>query len=175
MTNFSPQPNATGLVRLGGTIRNLKVTRGSASFVFTAEDQVKLGVFVIASALAGLDGQAATASHYASDLEEAADFLEFVINGQFVKGWVWRNPFKDGDVVLIAAEKKACHWEAFGIARPADHTVALYPHCSRGRTTHYKNAFKWWVMAGGGFLGIVGIPLLVLLAGLVHQHASFET
>ena len=165
MTNFNPQPSATGLVRLRGTIQNLKVTRGSASFVFTANDQSKVGVLAIASALAGLDGQAATASHYASDLEEAADFLEFEMGGQPVKGWAWRNPFKDGDTVYVAAKKADGYWEALGIARPADRTVALYPHCSRGRATHYKNAFKWWVLGGGGASACVFVPLALLTGG----------
>lgn len=31
MTDFLPQPNADGLVKLSGTVRNLKVTRASAS------------------------------------------------------------------------------------------------------------------------------------------------
>ncbi len=164
MTNFNPQPNIAGLVRLKGTIRNLKVKRGSASFVFTASDQSKLGILAIASALAGLDGQAATASHYASDLEEVADFLEFEIGGQPVKGWVWRNPFADGDAVYVAAERVEDHWEAFGVARPADRTVALYPHCSRGRATHYKNAFRWWLI-GGGSVVLALLVFLYLIAG----------
>jgi hypothetical protein len=165
MTNFSPQPSAAGVVRLRGTIRNLKVTRGNASFVFTAADQSRLGILAVASALAGLDGQAAASSHYASDLEEAADFIEFDLDGQPVKGWVWRNPFRDGDAVHVAAERVEDRWEAFGILRPADRTLALYPHCSRGRATHYKNAVKWWLLAGGGSIVLVFFPGMYALFG----------
>jgi len=162
MTNFNPQPNVAGLVRLKGTISNLRVSRRSASFVFTASDQSKLGILAVASALAGLDGQAATASHYASDLEESADYVEFEMGDQPVKGWVWRNPFKEGDGVYVAAEKVGDHWEAFGIARPADRIVALYPHCSRGRATHFKNAFKWWAFGWGGIVLLVGLPIMYI-------------
>lgn len=99
MTNFLPKPNADGLVLLSGTMRNLKVTRASANFVFTESDQTKMGVVAFASAIAGLGGQAMATASNASALEEEADYLEFELDGQLLKGWVWRNPFKDGDEV----------------------------------------------------------------------------
>jgi hypothetical protein len=152
MTNFLPQPNADGLVKLNGTVRNLKVTRASASFVFTESDQTKMGVVAFAAAIAGLGGQAMAIASNASAMEEEADHLEFELDGRQVKGWVWRNPFKEGDEVTVAAEHRADgHWEAFGVQRPADKTVALYPHCSRGRARHLKNAAWWWFFGLGGF------------------------
>jgi hypothetical protein len=165
MTNFIAQPNADGLVKLSGTIQNLKVTRASASFVFTESDQTKLGVIAIAAALAGLDGQAMSNASNASDMEEEADYLQFYINGQTVKGWVWRNPFKNGDTVDIAAEWQSDHYEAFGIARPVDKMIALYPHCSRSKARHIKNAVKWWLIGGGSMLfGFV--PMTIWIGGL---------
>jgi len=116
MTNFLPQPNADGLVKLNGTVRNLKVTRASASFVFTESDQTKMGVVAFAAAIAGLGGQAMAIASNASAMEEEADHLEFELDGRQVKGWVWRNPFKEGDEVTVAAEHRADgHWEAFGV------------------------------------------------------------
>lgn len=56
MTNFLPAPNADGLTKLSGTIRNLKVTRGTASFVFTESDRSKMGVIAIAAAMADMGG-----------------------------------------------------------------------------------------------------------------------
>lgn len=43
-TNRLPKPNADGLAKLSGTVRNLKVTRASASFVFTESDQTRMGL-----------------------------------------------------------------------------------------------------------------------------------
>jgi hypothetical protein len=163
--NFIAQPNADGLVKLSGTIQSLKVTRSSASFVFTESDQTKLGVIAIAAAFAGLDGQAMSNASNASDMEEEADYLQFFINGQTVKGWVWRSPFKNGDVVDVAAEWQSDHYEAFGIARPVDKMIALYPHCSRGKTKHVKNAVKWWLIGGGGV-----ICLFLLAIYYVTRH-----
>lgn len=170
MTKFQPQPNVDGLVKLSGTVRNLKVTRASASFVFTESDQTKMGVVAVAAAIAGLGGQAMATASNASALEEEADYLEFELNGQPVKGWVWRNPFKEGDEVSVAAERRADgHWEAFGVQRPADKTVALYPHCSRGRVRHYKNAAWWWFFGWGG----VSIFVMALLVSMTRGLSNF--
>jgi hypothetical protein len=145
------------------------VTRASASFVFTESDQTKMGVVAFAAAIAGLGGQAmAIASNAsASAMEEEADYLEFELDGQPVKGWVWRNPFHEGDEVSVAVERRPDgHWEAFGVQRPADKTVALYPHCSRGRARHFKNAAWWWLFGWGCASLLVFALLLSMTRGL---------
>jgi hypothetical protein len=63
-----------------------------------------------------------------------------------VQGWVWSSPFSEGDEVHVAAQWLGDHYEAFGIARPKDKVIALYPHCSRAKTRHIKNAIKWWLI-----------------------------
>jgi hypothetical protein len=158
--------NGHGLLRISGTISNLKVKRDTASFVFTQSDQSKLGVIAIAASFAGLSGQAIGTASNASSVEEEADYLEFVLNGQSVKGWVWRNPFREGDVVTIAAENKKDYFEAFGILRNTDKTIALFPHCSRGKVSHGMNAVKWWLIGGGGTLVALYIPLILFIGGL---------
>ena len=139
-TTFLPHPNADGLVKISGRISGYKCTRAGASFVFTQSDQTKMGVIAVAAGLAGLSGQAISTAASASDMEEAADYVEFSMGGQQIKGWVWRSPFKEGDDVSVAAELRGDRFEAFGIARPKDKIVALYPHCSRGRRRHVSNA-----------------------------------
>lgn len=150
MTDFQSLPNVDGLVKISGAVRNLKVTRASASFVFTESAQTRMGVVAFAAAIAGLGGQAMATASNVSAMEEEADYLEFELGDQTVKGWVWRNPFKEGDEVSVAAEHRPDgHWEAFGVERPADKTLALYPHCSRGRARHLKNAVWWWFFGWG--------------------------
>ncbi|MCB4359494.1 putative type VI secretion system effector [Quatrionicoccus australiensis] len=166
MTDFLPHPNADGLVKLSGTIRNLKVTRDTASFVFTESDQTKMGVIAIAATMAGMGGQAMSAASNASAMEEEADYLEFELNGLPVKGWVWRNPFREGDVVEVAAENTGKIWETYGVARPLNRTIALYPHCSRGITRHFTNAGKWWFIGGSGAILCVTLPLALITVGL---------
>ncbi|WP_338440695.1 putative type VI secretion system effector [uncultured Aquabacterium sp.] len=166
MTNFQKQPNADGLVKLTGTVRKLKVTRASASFVFTESDQTRMGVVAFAAAIAGLGGEAMATVSNASAMEEEADYLEFELDGRAIKGWVWRNPFKEGDEVSVAAEHRPDgHWEAFGVKRPADKTLALYPHCSRGRVRHFKSAAWWWFFGWGTANLIIMMLGYALFAG----------
>ena len=161
MTTFVASPSPPkGAIKLTGRIANYRCTRGNASFVFTESDRNTMGVIAVAAAAAGLGGQAMGVAAGASSMEEAADFVEFELHGQPVKGWVWRSPFQEGDEVEVAAEWQRDHYEAFGIARPADRIVALYPHCSRGRLRHVRNAVKWWFIFGSSrFTGEGGLDL----------------
>ncbi len=165
MTVLKAIPNSDGLVKLSGTITNLKVKRDNASFVFTQSDQTKMGVIAIAASLVGLGGQAISTASNASSTEEEADYLEFELNGRLVKGWVWRNPFKEGDSIIVAAEKQAYHFEAFGITRVKDKQIALYPHCSRGFIAHVSNAIKWWFFAGSVVLLCLYTPIILFVGG----------
>jgi hypothetical protein len=165
MTDFIGQPNIDGLVKLSGKMTDYRKDRGAASFVFTESDRTRMGVVAIAAALAGQGGQATAMAANASSMEEIAEYVQFSLDGQPVKGWLWRSPFKEGDAVEVAAEWQGDHYEAFGVARPADRIVALYPHCSRGKTRHVKTVLKWWFFLGffGTFAGM--FFLLFLLQG----------
>jgi hypothetical protein len=125
-------------------ITHYKKTRGHASFVLTDSDKTGMGIVAVVAGLAGLSGQAVSLAGQASDTEEEADYVEFELDGKPVKGWLWRSPFKEGDEVNVAAYWQGEHYELYGMARPRDKTVALYPHCSRGKRTHVRNAVKWW-------------------------------
>jgi hypothetical protein len=157
MTKFVKQPEVQGLLRFDGIIKGYKSTRSSASFVFTETDQNQMGVVAVAAALAGLGGQAIAVASNATSLEEEADFLEFEMGDTVLKGWVWRSPFKDGDEVRAAAEWNGEYYEIFGIVRPSDRMIALYPHCSRAKTRHILNAVKWWLIVS------IGIQLFVTI------------
>ncbi len=137
-----------GLVKLSGRISNHSKRREEAVFVLTSGDQTKMGIIAIAAAMAGMSGPAIATAGNASSVEEEADHIKFSLNGDPVEAWLWRSPFTDGDIVEIAAEWRNDHYEAYGIARPIDRTIALYPHCSRGRKAHFKNAVFWWFWLG---------------------------
>jgi hypothetical protein len=144
------------LIKLTGTIKNYKCTREVANFVFTDSDRTKMGVIAIAAGIAGLGGAAVATASNATSTEEEADYVEFDLDEQPVKGWIWRSPFKEGDQVEVAAEWVDNYYKTGGIARPSDRTIALYPHCSRGKMQHIKNSLKWW------FLGVT----MLLVFGL---------
>ncbi|RQP23731.1 putative type VI secretion system effector [Piscinibacter terrae] len=163
-------PPVKSVTRIAGTIQGYKATRQAASFVFTDRDTTSLGVVAIAAGVAGLGGQAVSAASHATSVEEDADFVEFALDGISVKGWVWRSPFGEGDQVEVVGELQGQAMNAIAIARPSDRTVALYPHCSRGRTRHIKNAIKWWLYLTMFF---VCVPLgFLLLAGSTQRLAD---
>jgi hypothetical protein len=161
MNDLSSSPQAGKAVKLSGTIANYRCVRASASFVYSLGDRDNMGVVAIAAVLAGMGGQAASVAGYSSDIDEPADYVEFNLNGKAIKGWAWHSPFKDGDFVHVAAEWRDSYYEAYGISRPADRTIALYPHCSRSKGRHIKNAIKWWAICS------------VIFCALMHAVAAY--
>ncbi len=150
------------LQKLSGTIENLKCKRLQANFVFVASSKSVMGVTALAAGLAGLSGQAIALAQNADSLEEEANYLEFNLGGHPVKGWVWHNPFKNGDHVEIAAEWINDHFEAYAITRPANRTIALYPHCSRGTMPHIATAAKWWFGLSTSILAVCYIIIFII-------------
>jgi hypothetical protein len=157
------KPKPSALVKLAGNITNYHCRRNAASFVFNSEDRAGIGVIAIEAALAGSAGPAIATAN-ATSVEEEADHVTFFLDGNLVETWLWRSPFKPGDFVEIAAEWQNDHYEAFGIARPSDRTVALYPHCSRGKAAHIKNAFFWgfWLGFFGQFIFVTGLGYFIM-------------
>lgn len=143
---FVRHPEQRKLKKLSGKIENYVKKRDEAVFVFTENDKNAMGVVAVSAALAGLGGQATAVASNISSMEEAADFVEFDIDTHTVKGWLWRSPFENGDDVNVAVEWQGEYYELFGVSRPSDRTIALYPHCSRSKRRHVKNAFKWWAI-----------------------------
>ncbi|NGZ83175.1 putative type VI secretion system effector [Duganella aceris] len=150
------------LVKLNGKILNYKVSRKQASFVYTENDRTKLEVIAIAASLAGMGGQAISVASNANSTEEDADYVEFSLDGKIIKGWLWYSPFHEGDEVKVAAEWQSDHYEVFGVARPSDQTISLYPHCSRAKTRHIKNAFKWWLITAVMLQVVISIVFLTI-------------
>jgi len=175
MTRFVTKSNANVLVKLSGRIVDFKCTRARASFVFNEADRTKMGAVAIAAGLAGMGGQAMSTAANAGDLEEEGDYLEFTLDGKALSGWVWRSPFKEGDEVEIAAETDGDRHEIFGVARPSDRTIALYPHCSRGRTRHFINAAKWWlILSGSGVLFVSFMMRDSLVQAISERGVQWE-
>src|SRR5580765_3716079 len=125
-------PQSQGLQKLSGRIKNYKCKREQANFFFTEQDQSTMGLVAVAAAAVGAGGAAMGTTMAASDLEEAADYVEFTLADSSMKGWLWRSPFKDGDEVEVVGEWRDDHFEVVAVARTKDRTVALYPHCTRG-------------------------------------------
>ena len=154
------------LQSISGTIVKLSCTRRHANFVFSGNDKAALGIIAVAASLTTNSGLAASTAATAN-VQEEADYLDFLLNGKIVRGWVWRSPFKEGDQVDVVAQWQGSHYEAFAIARPIDRIVALYPHCSRGRLRHWLTVLKWWLIGCTILMvfGAVGLLCFGLISG----------
>ncbi|PTD94950.1 putative type VI secretion system effector [Pseudothauera lacus] len=164
-----------GLEVLRGRISHYRAERHFADFVFTDQDRKGMGVLAVTAGLAGLSGQAVGMASAAGSTKEEADYLQFEIDGKPVKGWVWRSPFQEGDRVEVAAEWQADHYELYAIARPADNTIALYPHCSRGSKSHWRNAWWSWLWGTGIFIffGMLFVGVIGLFVGESHAEGLY--
>lgn len=159
----------TPLSKISGRISKYRKTREMANFYFTDQDKNIIGLSAIAGALAGAAGMAASTARDAANLREQADHVEMEINGKVAKGWVWYSPFQDGDIVDVIGTPRENHFEIVAIARPKDRIIALYPHCSRGKTPHIKTVVKWWFLSTT-FLVTIFAPLLAILFDFISNN-----
>ncbi|SFJ85456.1 hypothetical protein SAMN05192543_11245 [Paraburkholderia megapolitana] len=118
-----------------------------------------MGATAIAAGLAGLGGIATGLAGMAMDTTEEADLLEFDLDGQRIKAWVWLSVFSEDDEVEVVAEQWGNTWQGYGIRRTSDKIVALHPHCSRGRYAHYRASLRWWMKI---FLPFLGLSYLIM-------------
>ncbi len=155
-------------VLLKGKLVNYKRRTDHAMFMFTEREQGQMGATAIAASLVGLSGPAISTAMSTADLIEEAHHLEFELDGKPVRGWVWRAPpLRNGDKVEVVAEWQEDHYELAAIARPADRLIALYPHCSRGEKSHWRNIWKWWQKLP--FFAITLFAILVDIVALVSK------
>ncbi|MFX6258278.1 putative type VI secretion system effector, partial [Acinetobacter baumannii] len=119
-------------IKISGEIKNYVSRRDEASFVLTKKDKTGMGMVSVALAAAGMGGQAIATASNAGSLQEEADHVEFDLDGKKVRGWLWRSPFKEGDVVDAAVAWQGYYFELVALAKPSDRMIALYPHCVRG-------------------------------------------
>jgi hypothetical protein len=144
MISFLKVKTSDDLLMESGIIRNYECIRTEASFVLTRNDQRVMEMSAVANALAGMGGIATSQMANASHIEEAADHLSFDIDGKRYQGWVWRSPFAEGDEVDVVYRETIDGNELVAVARPLDKMIALYPHCSRGVSAHWKSVFTAW-------------------------------
>jgi hypothetical protein len=147
----------TALLR--GIIAKYRKKRELKEFVYAAADRKATGATAILAAMTGQSG-AAMAGLNAMNIREEADFVEFEINGEPVKGWLTYSPFKEGDHVEILAVREDSAWNVFGVVRD-DCVVALHPSCSRGRYAHFKASARWWLIIFG--IVMTGSTMLMAL------------
>ncbi|WP_242629228.1 putative type VI secretion system effector [Xanthomonas oryzae] len=136
---------------LRGQLVGLRSERATGDFLLTDADRQAVGIAAVGAALTGAGGAVALASM--ADTQEEATRVSFNINDRKVDGWLMWCPFQEGDDVEVVAEKTAAGdgYNAFAILRPSDRTIALFPHCGRGKKSLYSYALKIFFKIFAGF------------------------
>lgn len=165
MNDVAMKGGSTQLLR--GTIRNYRKSRRNQDFMFTPEDRARMGATVIGAALVGLGGIAADLAGASLNTSETADLLEFDLDGNSIRAWVWQSVFQEGDEVEVVAEPMGDVWQGYGIRRPADRIVALHPHCSRGRYAHWRASFLIFLKF---FFAVLAIFMLIVVCQMLFKY-----
>ncbi|WP_428949112.1 putative type VI secretion system effector [Xanthomonas oryzae pv. oryzicola] len=150
------------VVMLRGRIAKLHVERETGDFLFSDVDRQAIGLTAVGAALVGSGGAVGLASM--ADVKEEATKIRFEIDENFVSGWLMWSPFNEGDEVQVVAEKaRDGTFFAFAVLRLSDRTIALYPHCSRGRMAHLKNSISWFFKIYGVVVFLYAIMIFSIL------------
>ena len=161
-------PDDLHLVRISGQLENFTTTKVKVDFLeIKNTGQELMGwLFLIFFILSFFSREGSTSTNHApyssnQGLTEEGEYLRFHINGKPAQGWVWKNPFGEGSKVDVAVAWQGDHYEVYGIARPKERIITLYPHCSCSVSSYIKNEKRNWkyfsltMMAMVLFLGLI--------------------
>jgi hypothetical protein len=150
------------MVLLRGAISELDRSRRSHDFVLTEVQHQQVGVTAIAASAMGMGATGIGLIGTAGNADEEADWVEFELDGNQVKGWLWMMPMRNGDTVEVVAEPKGNNrYVAYAVKRDGDELLAVYPHATAGRKVHYRKSVKVWMWCS--FLSYLILPLLFVM------------
>lgn len=150
------------MVLLRGAISGLNRSRRSHDFVLTEVQHQQVGVSAIAASAMGMGAAGIGLIGMAGNADEEADWVEFELDGNQVKGWLWMMPMRNGDTVEVVAEQSGNNrYVAYAVKRDGDELLAVYPHATAGRKVHYRKSVKVWMWCS--FLSYLILPLLFVM------------
>jgi hypothetical protein len=159
------EPN-NSMVLLRGEISGLNRSRRSHDFVLTEVQHQQVGATAIAASVMGMGATGIGLIGMAGNADEEADWVEFELDGNQVKGWLWMMPMRNGDNVEVVAEPIGNNrYVAYAVKRDGDDLLAVYPHATAGRKVHYRKSVKAWAWCS--FLAfLIHLLFLVMQRGL---------
>jgi hypothetical protein len=149
--------NSTILLR--GAISGLEQSRRSHDFVLTEIQHHQIGVTAIAASVMGMGAAGIGLIGMAGSAEEEADWVEFQLDGKNMQGWLWMMLMRNGDDVEVVAEPMGNNrYVVYAVKRNGDGLLAVYPHATAGRKTHYRKSVKIWMWCTIlAYLGVISI------------------
>ena len=164
------------VILLRGTISELELTRRSHDFVLTEVQHQQIGATAIAATVMGMGATGVGLIGMAGNSEEEADWVEFKLDGKYVKGWFWIMPMQNGDNVDVVAEPVGNdRYVAYAVKRHGDNLLAVYPHATAGRKAHYRKSVKAWIWCSA-IVYLISALFFVLHEGLQTLfHKDMQT
>jgi hypothetical protein len=139
------QEEENSMVLLRGVISGLNRSRRGHDFVLTKVQHRQVGATAIAASVMGMGAAGIGLIGMAGNADEEADWVEFELDGNEVKGWLWMMPMRNGDIVEVVADPIGNnHYVAYAVKRHGDDILAVYPHATAGRKVHYRKSVKVW-------------------------------
>jgi hypothetical protein len=109
------------MVLLRGAISGLNRSRRSHDFVLTKVQHQQVGTTAIAASITCMGATGIGLIGMAGNAEEEADWVEFELDGNQVRGWLWMMPMRNGDNVEVVAEPIGKnHYVAYAVKREGD-------------------------------------------------------
>jgi hypothetical protein len=140
------QATKTSMVLLRGAISKLERSQRSHNFVLNEIQHQLIGVTAITAAAMGMGATGMGMLGAAGNSDEDADWVEFELDGNQVKGWLWMMPMRNGDIVEVVAEPIGnTHYVAYAVKRDGDDLLAVYPHAITGRKVHCRESVNAWL------------------------------
>lgn len=131
------------LVLLTGRLSDLYIENDEENFLSSAAVEMAASGTAIGLAAAGLAGAATNSLVAASGGMDSIQAFTGVVNGKRISGRFSKIGFKDGDFIECAVDAQDDgSYAVYAVRRPADQTLWMFPHCSRGSKKHWKYARK---------------------------------
>jgi hypothetical protein len=131
------------IVRIVGTVANLKTGNASENFVFGSGDRAVGGAAAVGLAAAGLAGAATGATMSGGDAADKVTAFECSVGTQSVQGRFGEVTFAEGDHVEVVGTMFKSELSALAVTRPSDRTIWMHPHCSRGTKAYQRFCLRW--------------------------------
>ena len=151
------------LVRVVGTVADLKTSSTSENFVFGSGDGAVGGAAAVGLAAAGLAGAATGAAMSSGDAADKVTAFECKVGTQSLTGRFGEVTFADGDQIEVVGTMFNSELRALAVTRPSDRTIWMHPHCSRGAKAYRRFCLRWIPILA------IGTPALMVTAATLFS------
>jgi CRP-like cAMP-binding protein len=152
------------VVRVTGTVADLKMSTTSENFVSGSGDRVVGTAAAVGLGAAGLAGAATGAAMSSGDSADKVTAFTCTVGGQKVVGRFGEVTFANGEQIEVVGTVFSGELSALAVVRTSDRSIWMHPHCSRG-TKAYRRFCLRWIPALSVLTPTVFVSLMTLISG----------